>query len=60
MLCCLGFIGLAGLHRFYAGKILSGLLYFFTLGFYGIGTVIDLIMLATNSFKDSSGYIINK
>ncbi len=45
VLCCLGFFGLAGLHKFYEGKILSGVLYLFTAGWFFIGTIIDLIAL---------------
>ena len=40
-----GFMGLAGLHRFYLGRTASGLLWMFTFGFCGIGTIIDLVML---------------
>ena len=47
VLCCVGFLGLAGLHRFYNGKIVSGLIWFFTFGLAGIGTIIDLILLLT-------------
>jgi TM2 domain-containing membrane protein YozV len=42
ILACLGFIGLAGIHRFYKGKILSGLLWLFTGGLYAIGTILDI------------------
>lgn len=45
ILCCVGFIGLGGLHKFYEGKIFMGLLYLFTAGLFGIGTIIDLIAL---------------
>ena len=34
-----------GLHRFYLGKVGTGLLYFFTYGFGAIGTIIDFFML---------------
>lgn len=45
ILCCLGFFGLAGLHKFYEGKIISGILYLCTFGWFFIGTIIDLIAL---------------
>jgi hypothetical protein len=40
------FLGCLGIHRFYLGKIKTGLLYFFTLGLFGIGWLYDLITLA--------------
>ena len=39
------FFGGLGAHRFYEGKILSALLWMFTLGLLGLGTLIDLIIL---------------
>jgi len=43
LLCCLGFLGLGGIHYFYEGKIFMGLLYLFTGGMFGLGTIVDLI-----------------
>jgi hypothetical protein len=37
--------GLCGIHRFYLGKPLSGLLYLFTFGLLGVGQVVDLFLL---------------
>ncbi len=42
LLCIIGF---CGIHRFYNGKILSGLLWLFTFGLFGIGQLIDLILI---------------
>ncbi|KQQ81855.1 NINE protein [Aureimonas sp. Leaf324] len=42
-LCCL--IGICGLHRFYLGRPLTGLLWLFTFGLLGIGQLIDLFLL---------------
>ena len=39
------FLGWAGIHRFYVGKVVSGILYLLTLGFFGIGWFIDLFLL---------------
>lgn len=38
-----GFFGVAGIQRFVTGDTLLGILYLFTIGFCGIGTIIDLV-----------------
>ncbi len=45
ILCVLGFVGVAGIHRFYLGKPITGLLWFFTGGLFAVGTIFDLITL---------------
>ena len=42
LLWCLGFFGV---HRFYYGKVATGILYFFTLGLFGIGWLIDAFLI---------------
>lgn len=43
ILCLLGFIGVAGIHRFLMGHIGMGILYFFTAGLCFIGTIVDAV-----------------
>jgi TM2 domain-containing membrane protein YozV len=40
-----GFFGAPGLHRLYNGKIVSGLFWFFTLGIFGVGQLIDVFFV---------------
>jgi hypothetical protein len=54
LLLCL-ILGFLGVHRFYVGKIRTGLLWLFTLGFLGMGQIVDLILIATGEFRDSEG-----
>lgn len=43
-LLCL-FFGVLGIHKFYEGKVLLGIVYLLTGGICGVGVIIDLIVL---------------
>lgn len=55
LLCCLGFLGIGGIHYFYVGRYGKGLLFLFTGGFFLIGTILDLMAIASGSFRDNVG-----
>jgi hypothetical protein len=44
-----------GCHRFYVGKVGSGLCQLFTLGGFGIWYLYDVILVASGSFRDAQG-----
>lgn len=39
------FLGVFGIHKFYEGRVLLGLVYILTGGLCGIGVLVDLIVL---------------
>jgi TM2 domain-containing membrane protein YozV/ribosomal protein L40E len=51
-------LGLFGVHRFFVGKIGTGIIWFFTLGISGLGWIIDIVTVASGKFKDKQGNVI--
>lgn len=45
LLWCCSTFGLCGIHRFYLGKPISGLIYLCTFGVFGFGQLLDLIFI---------------
>jgi len=60
LLCILPsyFFAIAGIHRFYLGKIGTGILMLITLGGLGIWTLIDFIYAVSGNMKDKEGKLI--
>lgn len=54
-LCCLGFVGIGGIHDFYLGNYGKGIVKIFTMNWFMIGTILDLIKIASGGYKDNSG-----
>lgn len=53
------FLGVLGIHRFYVGKVGTGIAQLFTLGGLGIWALIDFIMILVGSFKDINGKVLS-
>lgn len=52
------FLGCLGVHRFYVGKVGSGVAWLLTGGILGVGWLIDWIMVLCGKFKDKEGNLI--
>jgi TM2 domain-containing membrane protein YozV len=47
----IGFLGIAGIHRFVIGQLGMGIIYLLTGGFCGIGTIIDIVNMSSMTFN---------
>lgn len=54
LLLCI-FLGGAGAHKFYVGKVGMGIVYLCTFGLAGIGWFIDFILILSGNFQDEFG-----
>ncbi len=58
-LLCL-FLGWLGVHRFYTGHYITGILQLLTGGIFGLWVLIDLIMIYADSFKDNTNMLLSR
>lgn len=58
VLCIL--LGYLGAHRFYVGKIGTGVLWFCTGGVFGIGWIVDMVTVVVGGLYDSNGYVVRE
>lgn len=51
-------LGPLGVHRFYVGKVGTGLLHLVTLGLFGIWTLVDVVLIVVGRFRDADGALV--
>lgn len=56
VLCVL--LGYFGVHRFYVGKFVTGVIWLLTGGLFGIGYIVDIVMIAMGYFTDVDGLLL--
>ena len=58
LLSLLIFCGFAGVHRIYAGKVITGIIQFATVGLFGLWQLLDMILFICGAFEDKECKII--
>ncbi|MGN1235067.1 MAG: TM2 domain-containing protein [Christensenellaceae bacterium] len=53
------FLGILGVHRFYEGKIGTGILWLCTGGLAGVGVLVDFILILCGKGRDKDGLTIS-
>lgn len=60
LLCTFVFTGVLGFHRFYVGKVGSGILMICTLGGLGIWFAIDWFLIVFGKFRDAENKLVSE
>ena len=60
ILCCIGFLGIGGLHDFYLGNIGKGIIKLFTMNWFLIGTIVDLIKILNGTYLDATNQPVKR
>lgn len=58
ILCIFG--GWLGLHEFYVGKTITGIIYLLTVGLFGIGWIISSLAILLGNFKDNNNAVLRQ
>ena len=53
------FFGVLGIHRFYLGRHITGFIWLFTGGFFGVGWMVDILLIAMDVLP-AKGALSNK
>jgi hypothetical protein len=54
------FLGPLGIHRFWVGKVGTGIVYLFSYGLFLIGWIADIVTVASGRFTDSQGRAVKR
>ncbi|MBM4280627.1 MAG: TM2 domain-containing protein [Deltaproteobacteria bacterium] len=54
------FLGYLGIHRFYTGHTMIGVVQLLTGGGCGVWALVDLIMILVGNFRDADGNPLNR